>query len=98
MEKILATLISLNRELVLSFSKFISEFYLWDTEGKKASYYEYDDELKGLTSNMAIADIKDETIRLGVNCRCPLDDSFENIPAALEKITSKYGYEYVFIL
>ena len=75
-------------------AKFMNEYYLWDNSGKKAGYFEYDDEMKDLTSNMAIADIKDGKIRLGVNCRCPLDDSFENVPKALEKITKEYGYSY----
>ena len=75
-------------------AKFIDEFYLWDNHGKKADYYIYDEEMKDLTSNMAVADIKDGKIRLGVNCRCPLDECLELIPNALSKITSKYGYSY----
>lgn len=75
-------------------AKFMDEFYLWDNHGKKAGYFIYDDEMKDLTSNMAVADIKDGKIRLGVNCRCPLDECLELIPEALSKITSKYGYSF----
>lgn len=75
-------------------AKFMNQYYLWDNHGKKAGYYDYDDEMKDLTSNLAIADIKDGKIRLGFNCRCPKDDAFLNIPAALSKITKEYGYDF----
>ncbi len=78
-------------------AKFMNEYYLWDNHGKKAGYYEFDEEMKDLTSNMAIADIENGKIRLGVNCRCPLDDSFDNIPVALKTITNKYGYSFKMI-
>ena len=75
-------------------AKFMDKYYLWDNSGKRAGYFEYDDEMKYLTSNMALARIENGKIRLGVNCRCPLDDSFENIPRALEKITKEFGYDF----
>ena len=78
-------------------AKFIEKFYLWDNHGKKAVYYEEDPEMHDLTSNMAIAKTSNGKLRLGVNCRCPLDSAFENIPLHLKKITEEFGYEFDFL-
>lgn len=75
-------------------AKFMEQYYLWDNHGKKASYYDYDEEMKDLTSNLAIAKIENGALKLGFNCRCPKDNSLEDIPNALKKITKEYGLDY----
>lgn len=78
-------------------AKFIEKYYLWDNHGKKAGYYDEDLEMHDLTSNMAIARTENGKLRLGVNCRCPLDSAFETIPAALKKITDGTNNEFNFL-
>ena len=75
-------------------AKFIDKYYLFDNYGKKAGYYLYDDELKDLTSNVAIFKLKNNEFKMGVNCRCPLDSAFEVIDKSLNKICSEFGYNY----
>ena len=75
-------------------AKFIDKYYLFDNYGKKAGYYLYDSELKDLTSNVAIFKLKDGNFKMGVNCRCPLDEAFEVIDKSLNKITKEFGFSY----
>ena len=76
-------------------AKFINKYYLFDNYGKKAGYYSYDKELGDLTSNVAIFKLFDNKFDMGVNCRCPIDESFEIIENSLKKITNEFGYSYV---
>ncbi len=75
-------------------AKFFNEYYLGDVYGKKLGYDMYDDEMKYLTSNLAIVMINDNKLRIGVNCRVPLDSGFKVIKECLDKATAKYGYSY----
>ena len=75
-------------------AKFFDEYYLGDVYGKKLGYDMYDDEMKYLTSNLAIVMIKNDELKIGVNCRVPLNEGFEKIKKSLDKATSKYGYNY----
>lgn len=75
-------------------SKFIDEYFLFDVYGEKIGYKMYDEEMKDLTSNLAIVNIKDNEFKIGINCRLPLDDGFSLIKASLDKACKKYGYNY----
>ena len=75
-------------------AKFFKEYYLGDVYGKKLGYDMYDEEMKELTSNLAVVMINDGKLKIGVNCRVPLNSGFEKIREALTKATSKYGYTY----
>ena len=75
-------------------AKFMNEYFLGDTWGKKIGYDLYDPEMKYLTSNFAVVRIKDGKMMLGVNCRVPLDSHFKVIEECVSKATKKYGYSY----
>lgn len=75
-------------------AKFINKYYLFDNYGKKAGYYSYDSELGDLTSNVAVFKLKDNEFKMGVNCRCPIDESFDIIDKSLNKICNEFGYNY----
>ena len=75
-------------------AKFMNKYFLFDNYGKKAGYYSFDKELGDLTSNVAIFKLHDNEFKMGVNCRCPIDESFEIIDKALSNITSEFGYTY----
>lgn len=75
-------------------ASFMEEYFLDDTWGKKIGYDMYDSEMKYLTSNFALVRIKDGKLRLGVNCRVPVDSQLDVIEEAVKKASSKYGYTY----
>ncbi len=75
-------------------AQFFNEFYLGDTTGKKLGYDIYDENMKYLTSNLALVNIKNGQLRIGVNCRVPLDSHFKVIEDCVKKATLKYGYTY----
>ena len=75
-------------------AKFMNEYFLGDTWGKKIGYDLYDPEMKYLTSNFAVVRIKDGKMMLGVNCRVPLDSHFKVIEECVAKAIKKYGYSY----
>lgn len=75
-------------------AKFFEEYYLGDTLGKKLGYDLYDEDMKYLTSNLAVVQIHDGKLKIGVNCRVPLDSHFEKMEQCIKNATIKYGYEY----
>ncbi len=77
-----------------SLAKFMDEYFLDDTWGKKIGYDLYDEEMKYLTSNVAICKIANNEFKIGVNCRVPLDSQLSVIENKVGIATSKYGYSY----
>lgn len=75
-------------------AKFMDEYFLGDTWGKKLGYDMYDEEMKYLTSNFAVVRIEGGKLKFGVNCRVPLDSQFKVIEEKVASATSKYGYSY----
>ena len=75
-------------------AKFMDEYFLGDTWGKKIGYDMYDEEMKYLTSNLAVVRIDGSSMKIGVNCRVPLDSQFKVIEESVAKATKKYGYSY----
>ncbi|RIA77752.1 succinyl-diaminopimelate desuccinylase [Anaeroplasma bactoclasticum] len=75
-------------------AKFMDEYFLGDTWGKKLGYDMYDEEMKYLTSNFAVVRIEDGKLKFGVNCRVPLDSQFKVIEEKVANATKKYGYSY----
>lgn len=75
-------------------ASFVEKYYLFDTYGKKAGYYDFDDEMKDLTSNFAVVDINNSKGKIGINCRVPKDSDFDLIKSCLSKICKEYNYEY----
>ena len=78
-------------------AEFVYKYYLFDNHGKKADYYDYDDEMKDLTSNLAIIRLENQKFKLGFNVRCPKDDSFDVIPEKVAKIAGIYRYRFEFL-
>ncbi len=75
-------------------AKFVNEYYLFDVNGKKIGYYDYDDEMKELTSNFAIVDINNSVGKIGINCRVPKNEDFKLIEEKVTNATSKYKYDF----
>ena len=75
-------------------AEFVYKYYLFDNHGKKADYYDYDEEMKDLTSNLAIIRLENQKFKLGFNVRCPKDDSFDVIPEKVSKIAGIYRYRF----
>nr|MCR5231178.1 Sapep family Mn(2+)-dependent dipeptidase [Acholeplasmatales bacterium] len=84
----------LNKYTDSKLAKFMNEYFLGDTWGKKIGYDLYDEEMKYLTSNLAICKINDSKFRIGVNCRVPLDSQLKVIENKVALACNKYGYEY----
>ena len=78
-------------------AEFIYKYYLFDNHGKKADYYDYDEEMKDLTSNLAIIRLENHKFKLGFNVRCPRDESFDVIPEKVSKISGIYRYKFEFL-
>ena len=82
----------LNKYSNSKLAKFMDEYYLGDVYGKKLGYDMYDDEMKELTSNLAIVMIKDNKLRIGVNCRVPLNEGLNKAKKnALKQLALEYG-------
>lgn len=77
--------------------QFINKYYLWDNLGVKAGYNDYDQEMKELTSNLAVIRLENNEFKLGFNVRAPHDSSFDDIPNALNDKLNEYGYNYSFL-
>lgn len=84
----------LNKYSDSKLAKFVNNYYLFDPYGKKAGYADYDEEMKELTSNFAVVDIKSGNGKIGINCRLPKDSDFDLIFNSVSKITKEYGYDY----
>lgn len=74
--------------------KFMNKYFVDDTLGLKIGYNYYDEDMKELTSNLAIFNLKDNNFKLGVNCRIPLDSLFTVIEDCLKRITKEFNYSY----
>ena len=75
-------------------AKYIDKYFLFDVNGKKIGYYDYDPEMKELTSNFAIVNIKDGKGYFGVNCRVPKNEDFKLIEEKLKASLLDFGYTY----
>ena len=84
----------LNKYTSSRIAKFIDEYFLFDVNGKKLGYYIYDEDMKHLTSNLAIVDIKDNKLKIGVNCRIPVDSQAQVIKDCISIATRKYDLSY----
>lgn len=85
----------LNKYTNSKIAKFIDKYYLNDVYGKKAGYDYYDEDMKELTSNLAIVKTLDDKLMIGVNIRYPKDECYDNMKLALAKITAEFGYSFV---
>ncbi|MBQ9124197.1 MAG: dipeptidase PepV [Acholeplasmatales bacterium] len=84
----------LNKYTSSRIAKFMDEYFLFDVNGKKLGYYIYDDDMKHLTSNFAIVDIKNNKLRMGINCRIPVDSQAQVIKDCVSNATGKYNLSY----
>lgn len=75
-------------------AKFFNEYFLNDTLGKKLGIDCYDEKMKYLTCNFAISRVENGSMRIGFNCRVPLNECFLVIKKKLAIATEKYGYSY----
>ena len=75
-------------------AKFFDEYFLGDVYGKKLGYAIKDEEMGDLTSNLAIVMIKDNKLKIGVNCRVPVDSGLDLIENKIDLATKKYNYSY----
>lgn len=84
----------LNKYTSSRIAKFMDKYFLFDVNGKKLGYYIYDEDMKHLTSNFAIVDIKDNKLRMGINCRIPVDSQAQVIKDCVSNATKKYNLSY----
>lgn len=84
----------LNKYSNSKLAKFVNEYFLFDTRGKKLGIDIYDEEMKDLTCNFALCNTQNNEFTIGVNCRVPLDSQFDVIDKKVTEATSKYGYSY----
>ncbi len=84
----------LNKYTDSKLARFVSNYYLFDVNGKKANYYDTDLELGNLTSNFAVVKINNYKGKIGINCRVPKDNDFDLIKSSVEAISKEYGYKY----
>ena len=75
-------------------AKFMDEYFLGDTWGKKIGYDMYDEEMKYLTSNLAICKLLNDEFTLVVNCRVPLDSQLLVVEEKVCEASKKYGFDY----
>ena len=74
-------------------SEFFTKYLTFDPFGKKLDYAFYDEEMKELTSNVGLIQIKDKKFKIGIDCRIP-KESLENVVAEKIKIAADaYHYE-----
>lgn len=85
----------LNKHTSSKIAQFIKEYFLFETNSESLVGYEvYDEEMKYLTCNLAIASVCENTIKLGYNFRLPLDSNHELLEESFKKAVSKYGYKF----
>ena len=75
-------------------AKYVNKYFLFDTKGKKIGYDSYDPDMKELTSNFAVVDIKDGKGRIGINCRVPKNEDFELIEDKVSDSVKEFNYDY----
>ena len=75
-------------------AKFMDKYFLNDTWGKKLGIDYYDEEMKYLTCNFAISRVENGSMRLGFNCRVPLNECLVTIKDRLEDVCKKFNYSY----
>lgn len=75
-------------------ASFFKEYYIGDTSGEKMGYAIYDEDMKALTSNVAVVQMKNGEFKIGVNCRVPSDNHFSVIESCVEKACVHYGFSY----
>ena len=73
-------------------ASFVSKYYVGDVNGKKLGYYDYDEEMKELTSNFAVVHISGGKGYFGVNCRVPKNSDFALIEEKVNEAIKEYGY------
>lgn len=76
-------------------AKFVHNYFIGDVYGKKLGYDYYDEDMKELTSNLAIGYVSDKKFRLGVNCRVPVDEQFQVIEKKVNDVCEDYQYLYI---
>lgn len=89
---ILLDFLSRHSDSVLA--SFFKEYFIGDTSGEKMGYAVYDEDMKALTSNVAVVQMKDGRAKIGVNCRVPLDSHFAVIEECVKKACKTYGFSY----
>ena len=75
-------------------ARFVKEYFIGDVHGKKLGYDYYDDDMKELTSNLAVVKLSDSKFKIGVNCRVPVNEQFKVIEDCVRACASKYNYEF----
>ncbi len=76
---------------------FMDRYFLWDTKGEKLGYQAFDEEMKSLTSNLAVAEYQNGHFKIGVNCRVPLDEHFVVIKRCLDQMKRQSGFSYTIL-
>ena len=84
----------LNKHTDSKLAKFVDKYFLFDTEGKKIGYDDFDPEMKYLTSNFAVVKFNNHEGKIGVNCRVPKNEDFKLIEDKLQIAIKEFGYNF----
>lgn len=74
------------------FINFMDKYFTNDTKALKIDSYMYDNEMKDLTMNLAMLDIKDDKFSMVIDYRIPKDICKDNIVNNINSIIKEYGF------
>ena len=75
------------------FINFMDKYFTNDTKAEKINAYMYDGEMKDLTMNLAILDIKDDFFNLTIDYRIPKDECKDTIINNINDIIKDYNFK-----
>lgn len=73
---------------------FFVKYLTFDPFGKKLGYDIYDEDMKELTSNVGVCYIKDGNLKIGINCRVPLDEHLAKMEEVISNVARDNGLGY----
>ena len=74
-------------------SKFFVDYLTFDPFGKKLGYDIYDEQMKELTSNVGLVNIKNGKVKIGIDCRVPREDHKDKMLECINKAAESIGFE-----
>ncbi len=78
-------------------SQFFTKYLTFDPFGKKLGIDFYDEEMKELTSNVGVVEVKNGLLKIGVDCRVPRSSLEKRIKEQICKATEEYQLKPEFL-
>lgn len=73
-------------------SEFFTKYLTFDPFGKKLGYDYYDEKMKELTSNVGLISIQNHQLKIGVDCRLPLESLTTTVEEKIAEAAKNYGF------